>query len=248
MGGLLWRTMSRSIDASKQRIKNSSFVTRIPFIRYSYLFEYPKGIVVPEMKLAFVPVQKVANRSMKVAIATRAGMQWPGDIHHAPWQYTPLALLRKNDYYRFGFVRNPLDRLLSCYAQKIVYYERELGMPPLFWRYGKTFHKDMTFEEFVEAVSRIPDRMSDVHFRSQHVSLYYHGKQMVDFVGHFERLEQDWEYLRKKFNLPQLPHQNRSHHVDYREAYTPEIAAVAAKRYKKDIELFGYSDEIEKLL
>jgi len=244
MSRLLWQTMARVIDSSKQRLKYSPLLTRLPFIRYSYLFEYPKAIVVPELKICFVPTPKVANRSMKLAIAHHIGLSVQGDIHHAPWQYTPLALMRENDHFRFGFVRNPLDRLLSCYAQKIVYYERELGMHPLLWRYGNTFDKDMTFAEFVVAVSRIPDRISDIHFRSQHTFLYHRKKLMVDFVGHFEKIEKDWNYLREKHGLPELPHQNRSQHTDYREAYTPELAAIAARRYEKDIELFEYSKEI----
>ena len=81
--------------------------------------------------MGFVPTPKVANRSMKVAIASHINMPMTTDVHHLPWKFTPLALLRDNDYFRFGFVRNPLDRLLSCYAQKIVYYQRELGMAPL---------------------------------------------------------------------------------------------------------------------
>lgn len=248
MASLLWRTLSRSIDASKQQFRNSPIVAKLPLIRYSYLFEYPKAIVVPELKLGFIPTPKVANRSMKMAIANHIGLQWRGDVHHAPWQFTPLALLKDNDYFHFGFVRNPLDRLLSCYAQKIVYYQRELGMPSLLWRYGKTFHKDMTFADFVEAVAKIPDRISDIHFRSQYTFFYHRKKLMVDFVGHFERLEQDWDSLREKFGLPELPHQNPSRHVDYREAYTPEMAALAARRYARDIELFGYSDEVAELM
>ena len=68
---MLWQALSRSIDASKQRFKNSPRIARLPFIRYSYLFEYPKAILVPELKLGFVPTPKVANRSMKIAIAAR---------------------------------------------------------------------------------------------------------------------------------------------------------------------------------
>ena len=109
-------------------------------------------------------------------------------------------------------------------------------------------HKDMSFAEFVEAVADIPDRISDIHFRSQHTFLYHHGACMVDYVGRFECLERDWDMLMEKFGLPQLPHQNRSRHVDYRQAYTPQLAAIAAKRYARDIELFGYSDEISRML
>jgi hypothetical protein len=121
-------------------------------------------------------------------------------------------------------------------------------MPPLLWRYGKTFHKDMSFADFVRAVSRIPDRLSDIHFRSQHTFFYHRGKLMADFVGRFERISEDWDVLREKFDLPALPHQNRSQHEDYRSAYTPELAAIAATRYAKDIELFGYTEAVEELV
>jgi hypothetical protein len=106
----------------------------------------------------------------------------------------------------------------------------------------------MSFAEFVEAVAKIPDRISDIHFRSQHTFFYHRGELMVDFVGHFETLEKDWNSLREKFELPPLPHQNKSRHADYREAYTPELAAIAAKRYARDIELFGYQDQVNDLL
>ena len=82
---MLWQALSRTIDASKSRFKNSPRMARLPFIRYSYLFEYPKAILVPELKLGFIPTPKVANRSMKIAIASYTGMQWQGNIHHAAW-------------------------------------------------------------------------------------------------------------------------------------------------------------------
>jgi hypothetical protein len=248
MAGMFWRTLSSAIDSSKKKLKHSPLLTHLPLMRYTYLFEYPKAILVPELRMGFVPTPKVANRSMKVAIASHVGMPMTTDVHHLPWNFTPLALLKDNDYFRFGFVRNPLDRLLSCYAQKIVYYQRELGMAPLLWRYGKTFHADMTFEEFVKAVANIPDRISDIHFRSQHTFLYHRGELMVDFVGHFETLKQDWAYIQDKTGLPALPHQNKSRHADYRDSYTPELAAIAARRYARDIELFDYTDNVARMI
>jgi hypothetical protein len=248
MSRLFWQAVSQSVDAGKRRLKHSVLLRRLPLMQYSYLFEYPKAILVPELKLAFVPTPKVANRSMKVAIASHVGMSWQGDIHQAPWHYTPLALLRDNDYYRFGFVRNPLDRLLSCYAQKIVYHQRELGMPSLLWRYGSRFDRDMSFPEFVHAVADIPDRLADIHFRSQHTFFYHRGQLMVDFVGRYETLQADWGSLRERFGLPQLPHHNRSRHADYRQAYSPQLAAVAARRYARDIELFDYREDVSALL
>ena len=145
-------------------------------------------------------------------------------------------------------MRNPLDRLLSCYAQKIVYHQRELGMPSLLWRYGSRFDRDMSFAEFVHAVAEIPDRLSDIHFRSQHTFFYHRDQLMVDFVGRFETLQTDWGSLRERFGLPPLPHQNRSRHDPYQQAYSPALAAVAAQRYERDIELFGYREAVDALL
>ncbi len=53
---------------------------------------------------------------------------------------------------------------------------------------------------------------------------------------------------RKIPGAPDLPHQNRSSHVDYRQAYTPELATIAANRYERDIELFDYTMIWQKLL
>jgi hypothetical protein len=120
-------------------------------------------------------------------------------------------------------------------------------MPVEFWRYGRTFHPEMSFEQFVHAVARIPDRIADIHFRSQHRFFYHRGEPVVDFIGRFERLEEDWETVRERFGLPPLAHYNRSPHRSYTEAYTPGLAKVAAARYERDIELFGYEEEVAAL-
>ena len=185
---------------------------------------------------------------MKAAIAVTVDPHFQGEPHQANWQYTPLALLKDNDYFRFAFVRNPLDRLVSCYAQKIVLYGQHYNMPIEFWRYGKRFSREMSFAQFVQAVSEIPDVYSDIHFRSQHSFIYHKNHCMVDFIGHFETLEEDWAQLSERFGFPALPHYNRSAHNDYRDMYTPELARLAYKRYQRDIELFAYEEEINALL
>jgi chondroitin 4-sulfotransferase 11 len=247
MRRLLWSTSLRAVDAAKQRLKRSRVIRSFPLLHYTYLFDLSKAIVVPELGVVFVPTPKVANRSMKAAMAQTLNPGFQGDPHQG-WQYVPVALMRDNDYFRFGFVRNPLDRLLSCYSQKIVHYARRMNMPLEFWRYGSRFHKDMSFEEFVTVIADIPDRLADIHIRSQHTFFYHKGQLMVDFVGRFENLEADWNTLRERFGFPALPHYNRSSHADFRDMYTPSIAQLAASRYQRDIELFGYEKSIGALL
>lgn len=244
---VLHKITLRLVEASKRRLKTAAWLRHAPGVRYTYLFDMERGIVVPELGLCFVPTPKVANRSIKAAVAAVARPGYRGDPHLAGWQYCPVSALKHTGLYSFGFVRNPLDRLYSCYAQKIVFYGRMRNMPIEFWRYGDTFHPDMSFAEFVEAVVNIPDRLADHHFRSQHTFLYDNGAPAVDLIGRFENLEQDWEAIRRRFDLPALAHYNRSPHPHYSKAYTPELARAAAERYARDIALFGYGEAVAGL-
>ena len=101
------------------------------------------------------------------------------------------------DYFRFAFVRNPWDRLVSCYSNKFSDMGKGLGGPR---QRAEEFSPDMSFAEFVEAVHATPDEEANPHFRSQHaVVCDPQGRVMADFVGRFENLRglgprrrQDW--------------------------------------------------------
>ncbi len=212
----------------------------VPFLAYSCAWERPSAILLPAQKLLYVPVPKVANRSIKAALAAAAGLPFV-EGQEPDFETAPLtAVPHLTDYFRFTFVRHPLDRLVSCYAQKIVLYARQLQMPLLFWRYGRRFWPEMSFAEFVTAVAAIPDRHADRHFRSQHTFVYQEGRVLVDFVGRFEQLAQDWAVVQQQSELGPLPHFNPSPHQPFAQMYTPILAQTAATRYGQDMALFGY--------
>ncbi len=107
---------------------------------------------------------------------------------------------------------------------------------------------EMTFDEFVRVVCAIPDRLADPHFRSQHLFVRHRGDFIVDFLGRFETLHEDWHHVSKQVGFEcSLPHKNRSDHRNYRDEYTPELAPLVAKRYEHDIEAFGYANEVSSL-
>lgn len=242
--GLYYRTAS-----IRKKIKNSPYHRHLPFLPYWYLFDRPKAIRLSELNAIYIPIPKVACRSIKFTLAQHIGLK--GNPHTANWDYVPLATVnRQTGFFRFAYVRNPLDRLLSCYAQKIVQFRKEplRDGPLVFWKYGDTFHRDMEFGEFVRQVAQIPDRFSDPHFRSQHQFLLHRGKLAVDFLGRFESLQEDWDAVASRTALPPLPQQNRSKHRPYQEEYTPELARIACERYRQDVHLFEYADEITALL
>jgi hypothetical protein len=146
-------------------------------------------------------------------------------------------------YFKFAFVRNPWDRLVSWY-EMIVQRSREPGAYQLaLWRYLND--NASSFDDFIERCTGvIQDVDGDKSFVfQQHQYLCdEEGRLLVDFVGRFERYEEDAKAILRRLGLAhlELPKLNASVHRDYREYYTPKTQAIVAERFARDIALFGY--------
>jgi hypothetical protein len=73
------------------------------------------------------------------------------------------------------------------------------------------------------------------------------GEVLVDFIGRFENFGQDLSHVFDMLGLEgsqlEIPHENRSAHSHYSEMYTPDTRKIVRKRFRKDIEFFGYEFE-----
>ena len=70
------------------------------------------------------------------------------------------------------------------------------------------------------------------------------GHQLVDFVGKFENLAEDFGHVCRQIGVDaSLPHENASKHDTWRSYYNDHTAGLIAEAYKEDIEAFGYSFE-----
>ena len=148
------------------------------------------------------------------------------------------------DHFRFGFVRNPWSRLVSCYAHTFMRVRDDGGhrLPPYF-KHPESFRLDMSFDEFVDVVAALPDEQIDPHARSQRTFLFdIAGHELADFVGRFETLRQDWAYICARAGFPpvEAPHENRSRHRPYRDYYSPRLRDVVAERYARDLKEWSY--------
>ncbi|BDY13547.1 sulfotransferase family 2 domain-containing protein [Hydrogenimonas cancrithermarum] len=147
-----------------------------------------------------------------------------------------------NDYFKFTFVRNPFDRLLSAYS-----FLKKGGMNAMDKEFGETTLKPYdTFEKFVMQWLTPENADSWVHFIPQYKYLYDENKNlMVNFVGRFENFNEDYEKIRHKIGTGEkLKHLNKSKDKkgeNYRDIYTPQMIEKVVSVYKQDLKLFDYS-------
>lgn len=205
----------------------------------------------------YVEVPKVACTSLKTAFAGVLGIDLQeagGNPHRVRFPQPAGPPRPQGPFYpglfAFAFVRNPWDRLVSCYRDKIAgevdgftYFTVRPGVADCLARFD-AFVPGMSFAAFVEAVARIPDADADAHFRSQYTFVTNGERELaVDFVGRYERLADDLAEVRGTTGLPdfQIPRlQAARSAVRYQDYYTPHTRELAADRFRTDIDMFGY--------
>ena len=219
----------------------------------------------------FVHIPKTAGRSVEMFFINKLNLDRDNEQHRAQLLITDndnpakgteklshlsaaeyvecgyVSELDFNGFFKFSFVRNPWARLVSEY------------------RY-RNFISHKSFKDFV--LNKLPKPGWDDKYRHimpQTEMLYDgNGRLMVDFVGKFEQLQQDFNVVcsRLGFDENKLPHINSSdkksrelrrkvrnfiYHNgesnlrDYVDFYDDETREAVAELYRADIENFAYS-------
>ena len=239
-------------------------------------------------KCIFVHIPKTAGQSIETVFLNLLDLDWktraplllrendipelgPPRLAHlkateyVDYKYIPEALFR--DYYKFTFVRNPWDRVVSLYK-------------------GLGFYKHIPFKVFVMNTLQEELWKSKYWFvgpQNQYIC-DKQGNFIVDFIGRFESLQEDFNHICTNVGLmpTKLPHVNaskksmqysadrpkhslfspikllkqlRRHHKTYSypifssyiEYYDDESIKKVRELYSKDIEMFGYQFENNKL-
>ena len=131
-------------------------------------------------------------------------------------------------YFKFGFVRNPWDRVVSL-------YERNEALQP---------RNKMSFDEFVEWIQYSSSACLQPSPHRYQLDWFVdpNGTILADFIGKFEQLEADWAFVALKLGVnPELPHWRanpRARH--YTEYYNDRTKQLVADKFRIDIEHFGY--------
>ena len=207
-----------------------------------------------EYQFAYVPIPKVACSSLKVAIATALKIEGSYEhAHNIKFDLIDLDGLSNlpDRYYRFAFIRNPWDKIVSCYKDKILHCTDHLGnkdafngkLPP-FMRKFPGLSKGMDFKDFLKVISGIDDYHAEEHFKSQWQFLYDRNNRLaVDDVYRFEKIEESWLKICEKLglNYVALEHRKKVEGMPYQEYFDDESIEIVRKRYEIDINAFKFS-------
>ncbi len=157
------------------------------------------------------------------------------------------TVLESTSIFKFTYVRNPFERLVSCFVDKIANDEKDNPFEKYNYCMG-ILNSIKNFDDFVKCIVSIPDRWADRHFKSQHSYIYENEKKLVDYIGKVEDLPNDYNFIQKKYNLNCIDHMNKSKKYDWKSYYTKETANLVYEYYKKDILIFGYEPVYFELL
>ena len=125
-------------------------------------------------------------------------------------------------YYSFAFVRNPFSAVVSA------------------WNPTKFKHFDEFVDHEIFTGVEIVGRYTQMGWLADEA-----GNLLVDCVGRYENLAQDFYEIVGTIGVPLmiLPKRNITKdkvHDSYREYYSPVSRHLVERKYKRDLEFFGY--------
>jgi hypothetical protein len=181
-----------------------------------------------ENKFMWFRVAKVGTRTIarhfgnhRVEISAKE----PSFVRYSPPLY--------RDYFKFAFVRNPWNRLVSCWYNKILdsnYFGLE----------EKNLDELKSFENFVTWVEREGMQHRDRHTQLQ-VELINMGD--LDFLGRMENFSPDFAAVCERIGIEPdhvRPANVSAERMSYREYYTPKLRDRVGEIYAADVQAFNY--------
>ncbi len=219
-----------------------------------------KNILIEDFKSIYFFIPKNGCTSFKTAIFNFVGdKDFEDTVHKFDFPFVQFEQLNTDytDYFKFAFVRNPWNRIVSCFKGKIrssdvTNKNFKNGVARIFLKYGQLFYGDMPFDKFVDAVCSIPHSKANPHFISQLYRLTDNaGNILPNYIGRLENVKTaiDEIYQTTGLSLSNMGHENKSRISDsYIKYYDEHLKEKVREKFAGDIEIFGYEFEPDQSL
>jgi len=193
-----------------------------------------------EPRFLFIHVYKAAGNSIASALdpygqrTPRDSIFHPDHTQHVSARSLKAALPGEvwASCFRFAFVRNPWDRLLSLY-QFILAKPRN--------RDHQLVRSLGDLDGFIDWMCSPRDPEIPIKRTQSDFLVDDRGELLVDFVGRFEHLARDFAQVCARLGVSaELGHLNASPHAAYATAYTATARQRVADWFADEIERFGY--------
>ena len=132
-----------------------------------------------------------------------------------------------SSYFKFAFVRNPWDRVVSNF----------------FFFYRNQPHLLAHPRQFIPQMLANPQERERLLMLPQHTFLCDNdGQCLMDFVGRYESLQTDFEHVCSVIQIPpvELERINASQHEPWQTYFDSTSARLVTDWYRQDAEMFGY--------
>ena len=207
-------------------------------------------------KFIFTHINKCAGSAVIHSLNTSCSdLVRQGNGHETVLRNMEDCLGEPQEYFKFAFVRNPWDRVLSNY-----FYSIKIQWKAANWDFSEV--KNLEFKDFVRKIydktfdwnktwrlfkSRRRESIHESTIPLRWTSAYLwlvdsNNNVLTDYIGRFENLQEDFDIICEKIGIPkkQLDWVNKSKHKHYSEYYDDETREIVAKNHKEDIKYFGY--------
>lgn len=187
-----------------------------------------------EYKCIFIHIPKAAGSSLCLSM-------FGSQIGHIKYSdYLRENNQKTQEYFKFTFVRNPWDRVLSAYT-----FLKNGGMndQDSAWAEENLSQYD-DFNEFVYDWINEKNILTQVHFVPQikYIEDPITGVIKMNFIGRVENIQNDLNFITKRLGVKnvELKKLNTSNHSKYQEVYNEKSKKIIERVYAEDIYRFGY--------
>lgn len=235
--------------------KMYSFLGRIKNIVFYGAYSKPYYLIFEKQKLIYIPIPKCWSTSILLSLSKLLQQKKeikPNYLVHE-LKLKKISKISKKyldgSYTIFTVVRDPFERLISCYENQVKPRLKNPDKKIIDWGkhnilnylFGYLQTETESFEKFLRKIVKIPVFLMDPHFYPMHKHIWVKDASKIIFLD-LENLDSQFEPIRKRFDLPKLKRANSSWKNNEYKININELPPLLLKKiiniYRKDFEMY----------